>query len=264
MHLAVDGARLFYEQPGDGPDVVLLHPTPVDHGFWLPLAPSLTSRYRVLLPDLRGHGQSQAGEGAITVGRLAADTLRMMDEAGIGRAVLIGCSIGSYTLYELWRRAPERIAGLAFCCGKPQADTAEVRARRQEWIAEIEERGPQPFFDRMLDSLVGKPSLRRAPQIARELRGMMERMRPEAVIATQRGLMERPDSLATAKTITVPAAVLAGSLDGSSTPEEMKQLADAIPGAAFYLLNEMGHYAPYEQPEAVGALLRRFCDLVCP
>jgi 3-oxoadipate enol-lactonase len=262
MHVDFDGARLFCEERGEGPAVVMLHPTPVNRCFWLPAADAIIPRYRVLLPDLRGHGESEAGTGDITVQRLATDTLRLMDEAGMARAIFIGCSIGSYTLYELWRRAPERVAGIAFCCGKPQADTAENRARRAEWIAEVEQRGPAPFFDRMLDALVGKPSARRAPHILRELRAMMERMRPDAIIATQRGLMARPDSLATARTITVPAAVVAGALDTGSTPEEMKQLADAIPGSAFYLLHEMGHYAPYERAEAVGPLLRRFCDSV--
>jgi pimeloyl-ACP methyl ester carboxylesterase len=95
-----------------------------------------------------------------------------------------------------------------------------------------------------------------------ELRQMMERMQPEAVMATQWALGERPDSTATAATIRIPAMVLAGALDTSSTPAEMKQLADAIPGAEFHLLEELGHYAPYERPDVVGALLRRFCDRV--
>ncbi len=258
-----DGARLFYTEAGSGPDLVLLHPTPVNHRFWLPVAQALTPRYRVLLPDLRGHGLSEAGDRGITIPQLAEDVLRLLDHADVERAIFVGCSIGSYTLYELWRRAPGRIKGLAFCCGKPQPDTSQNHQRREEWIAEVRLEGTDPFFRRMLDALVGKPTAERNPGILTELRDMMEPMRPEAVIATQRGLMERSDSMPTAKTITAPCLVLAGALDTSSTPAEMKQLADAIPGgAAFHLLQEIGHYAPYEQPETVGALLRRFCDSV--
>ncbi len=219
--------------------------------------------YHLLLPDLRGHGQSDAGIAGISIERLAEDVLQLLDHAGVKSAIFIGCSIGSYTLFELWRRAPERIAGLAFCCGKPQPDTAENRQRREEWIDEVRREGTTPFFRRMLDALVGKPSVARRPAILDELRTMMERMQAEAVIATQRGLMARPDSMPTARTITAPSMVLAGALDASSTPAEMQQLAEVIPsGARFHLLQEMGHYAPYEQPAAVGALLRAFCESV--
>ena len=63
-------ARLFYETLGTGPDVVLLHPTPVHHEFWMPIAVGLRTGYRVTLPDLRGHGQSEAGHGTTITARV--------------------------------------------------------------------------------------------------------------------------------------------------------------------------------------------------
>ena len=66
-------AELFYEEQGGGTPLVLLHPTPVNHRFWLPLAGMLSVRHRVLLPALRGHGASQAGGGPVTVGKLGTD-----------------------------------------------------------------------------------------------------------------------------------------------------------------------------------------------
>ena len=123
-------ARLFYETLGTGPDVVLLHPTPVHHEFWMPITLGLQTGYRVTLPDLRGHGQSEAGHGVIGLSRLGEDIERLLDAAHIERALFAGCSIGSYTLYELWRRIPGRIRGLAWCCGKPQPDTPANRAKR--------------------------------------------------------------------------------------------------------------------------------------
>lgn len=274
MQFTSDGAILFAEQAGSGPDVVLLHPTPVDHTFWLPVARTLAPAYRMWMPDLRGHGgseltatkagrtPSEIGEGRMTIASMARDIVTMMRETGIERALFAGCSIGSYLLYELWRQAPERIAGLAFCCGKPQADTPEARAQRSRTIEEIEHQGTSAFFERMLQTLVGEPAARSRPAMLTELRAMMERMQPEAVMATQQALGERPDSTGTAATVTVPAMVLAGGLDASSTPAEMQPLADVIPGAEYHLLADAGHYAPYEQPEIVASLLRRFCDRV--
>lgn len=261
MSVYVSGdARLFYHALGAGRDVVLLHPTPVHHGFWLPVASSLSDNYRLTLPDLRGHGQSEPGEGVIGVARLCEDIERLLDATGIEAALFAGCSVGSYTLYELWRRIPRRVRGLAFCCGKPQPDTVASRAKRTETIEKIRLGGIAAFFDSMVETLVGPTSRARHPQRSVELRAMMDAMAPETVIAVQQGLAQRPDSTPTIPTITVPVFALAGGEDGGSTPGEMAVIHNLLPASTRHVLSDAGHYAPYEQPETVGRLLREFFD----
>jgi 3-oxoadipate enol-lactonase len=261
-----DGARLFAEIMGEGEDVVLLHPTPVHHTFWVPVAEMLAQKYRVILPDLRGHGRSEAGDGPITIQKLAADVERLLEELGIHQALFGGCSIGGYTLYELWRRAPGRVRALAFCCCRPQADSEASRLKRHDWMEAIRLHGTGDFFEQMLHTLIGPTAQRRFPHKLAEARKMMEAMTPEAVIAVQQGLAARPDSVATAGTISVPCCVIASAEDLGSTVEDMKLLAEAIRngghGAEFHVLHDGGHYAPWEQPETVGPILRRFFDSV--
>ncbi|HEX3437705.1 MAG TPA: alpha/beta hydrolase [Pseudacidobacterium sp.] len=251
---------------GEGQDVILLHPTPVHHAFWIPIAEILAQKYRVIMPDLRGHGQSEAGEGPITVEKIGADIERLLDELGIRKALFTGCSIGGYTLYELWRKIPDRMAALAFCCSKPQADADTNRARRREWIEGIQLRGTGDFFELMLNGLIGPTMRRRFPEKIGEAREMMQVMPANAVIAVQQGLAARPDSIATASTIRVPCCVVAAAEDSGSTVEDMKLLAETIRnggyGAEFHVLRDSGHYAPWEQPETVGPILRRFFDSV--
>jgi pimeloyl-ACP methyl ester carboxylesterase len=251
---------LHYEDRGRGPWVVFLHPTPVDHFFWRPAAALLEPEYRVLLPDLPGHGLSPLGDETVSIHTMGLAVLRLLDALSIESAIFCGCSIGGYLLYELWRQAPDRMRALAICSAKPHVDTPEARRTREATIEKIQREGTAPFFDAMLDTLVGAPAKERDPDIVYRLCAMMERMSDESAIAVQRALAARPDSLRTAATIRVPTAVLAASLDRGSTPTEMRELANAVPGSTFYLLQEMGHYAPYEQPRLVGALLRRFAD----
>lgn len=259
-------AQLFYTVQGDGSPLVLLHPVPTNHRFWLELAPLLTPRYKVILPDLRGHGQSEAGDGPITMEKLAQDIIRLLDELRISRAFFAGCSIGGYTMYELWRRAADRISGMAFCCCRPQADSDANRTKREEWIANIDERGTRQWVESMLGTLIGGSAYRRRPEKIAEAREMMLMIRPAAAIAIQQGLAARPDSVETAKTIRVPAFVLAGGEDTSSTTADMKLLAEMIRGggfgAEFTEIRDAGHYAPWEQPQMVGKLLRRFFDSI--
>ncbi len=266
MNFTSNDAQLFYSTVGQGPDLVLLHPTPCDHRFWLRAVESLSGKYRVILPDLRGHGQSEAGNGPITIAKLGEDIERLLDVLGIHRALFAGCSIGGYALFELWREAPGRISALAFCCSRPQGDAEANRAKREDWIAKIRQRGTADFIESMLESLIGPTARQRSPERVGEVREMMQAVRAEAVIAVQQGLASRPDSVETARGIHVPCFVLAGGEDASSTPADMKLLAESIRssgyGAEFHLLRDAGHYAPWEQPQMVGRLLRRFFDSV--
>jgi pimeloyl-ACP methyl ester carboxylesterase len=196
----------------------------------------------------------------ITISRLGEDIERLLDTAGIGRAIFVGCSIGSYTLYELWRRIPDRVRALAFCCGKPQPDTEANRAKRRENIENIRLGGISAFFDSMVQTLVGPTSQARHPEKSAELRAMMDLMTPDAVIAVQEGLGQRPDSTPTIPTIKVPVLALAGGEDGGSPPDEMAVIHRLLPASTWRVLPDAGHYAPYEQPDVVGRLLLDFCD----
>ncbi|HKC70437.1 MAG TPA: alpha/beta fold hydrolase, partial [Terriglobales bacterium] len=114
-------AEIAYQVLGKGAPVVLLHPFPANHEFWKPAAERLATRYRVLLPDLRGHGDSEVGEGPATMEKHAADLARVCDETGIGRAVFVGVSIGGYILFEFWRRYRQRVRALVLSDTRPQA-----------------------------------------------------------------------------------------------------------------------------------------------
>ncbi|MDD4933992.1 MAG: alpha/beta fold hydrolase [Methylacidiphilaceae bacterium] len=258
-------ATLFFTTVGAGPALVLLHPTPVDHRFWLPVAEALAPHFRVILPDLRGHGRSAAGAGPITVAKLAEDTAHLLDHLGIAKAFFAGCSIGGYTLFEIWRAMPARVSGLAFCCSRPQADTESVLARRQANIAKIREGKTAEFIEEQLHSLIGPTTRRCWPEKVDEAREMMKALSAEALIAVQEGLAARPDSLGTARTIRVPCCVLAGGEDPASTPADMRLLAGEIRqgggGVDYAEISDAGHFAPFEQPERVAAILQRWLDM---
>lgn len=266
MTFPSDDATLFFTMVGAGPSVILLHPTPVDHRFWLPVANILAPEYQVILPDLRGHGQSGAGSGPITVEKLGADMARLLDHLGIAKAFFSGCSIGGYTLFEIWRTMPVRVSGLAFCCSRPQADTDAILARREANIAKLREGKAREFIEEQLLSLIGLTARRDRKEIVAEARKMMQMASPEALIAVQQGLAARPDSLATARTIRVPCSVISGGEDPSSPPAEMRLLAEEIwngGGEVEYTeIPDAGHFAPFEQPERVAELLRRSLEAV--
>jgi len=261
-----DGARLGFRDTGAGLPVIFLHPTPLDREFWRPLTEDLGG-VRAIVPDLRGHGDSELGQNlpvgwfsrvpdapVLTMKQLATDVLALMDHLEVPQAVFAGCSVGGSVLLELWRTAPERATGLAFVCSKPQVDTEANLLKRAENIEQVKAHGTQALFDGMAQNLIGKTARARRPEIVFELRSRMTLTR-EGAIAMQAGLATRPNSLPTVQSIGVPVLAIAGGEDTATTPAEMEAFTAAPGGCEFHLLPDAGHFAAYEQPGKVAALL---------
>jgi pimeloyl-ACP methyl ester carboxylesterase len=143
---------------------------------------------------------------------------------------------------------------LAFVCSKAQPDAEANLARRAANIAQIRTSGTGPLFDGMAQTLIGATARERRPKIVAELSARMT-LTAEAAVAVQAGLAVRPDSLPTVATIDVPVLAIAGGEDSAITPAEMEAFHTAPGGCEFHLLPDAGHFAAYEQPGKVAALL---------
>ncbi len=260
------GARLSFRDTGAGLPLVFLHPTPLDGEYWRPMIEDLAG-VRAIVPDFRGHGGSELGDGlpvggfsqvpdapVLTMAQLAADVIALLDHLHLQDAVFAGCSIGGYVLLELWRQAPKRMNGLAFVCSKPQPDAEANLGKRAATIAQARGGGAQALFDGMAQALIGATARGRRPEIVPELRARMT-LTAEALVAVQAGLATRPDSVPTVATIDVPILAVAGGEDPVVTPIDMQAFHGAPGGCEFHLLPNAGHFAAYEQPRKIAALM---------
>lgn len=257
-----DDAEIFYDVSGSGSPVILLHPFPVHHEFWLPAAKFLAGRYRLIMPDLRGHGESGLGQGPATMQKHAADIARVMDAAAVDRAPLVGVSIGGYAIFEFWRKFRNRVTALVLCNTKAAADNSEARAGRLQAADDVLQRGTEPFFDGMLQKLLAESTRRSRPDLVEGALRMMRKMAAEDVAGVQRGMAERPDSTATLKTINVPALIVTGDEDKMTGVPEAEVLKQGIAGSQMKVIAKAGHYSCWEQPEEAGRILRQFLDSI--
>jgi 3-oxoadipate enol-lactonase len=256
-----EDTTIFFETHGKGPDVVLLHPFPANHKFWLPLLDALTSRFRVMLPDLRGHGQSDPGVEVATMDLHARDVLRVCKAVGIERAVFAGCSIGGYVNFELWRQARERVKGFVFLDTKAPADSEAARADRLRAADDVLARGPEPFIESMVPKLLGSTTRTNRPDVVAQARAMMMESSAAGIAAVQRGMAERVDSMGTLATISVPTLVVFGEEDIVPVSEG-EAIRRGVRGAEMRVVEKAGHYAAFERPEEVGRILREWVERV--
>jgi 3-oxoadipate enol-lactonase len=260
------GANLSYREIGSGLPTIFLHPTPLNHFYWLPMIAELGDVHAIA-PDLRGHGASELGRdlpvggftrvpdaAVLSMGQLATDVLALMDHLAIPEAVFAGCSIGGYVMLEVWRRAPLRMRGLAIICSKPQADAEANLAKRVETIAKLRSEGTAGVFDGNAQTLIGASARKLHPGMMTELRVQMT-LTADAVVATQAGLATRPDSVPDIPEIDAPILAICGGEDPGITEAEMRAFEAAEGGCEFHLLPDAGHFAAYEQPSKVAALV---------
>lgn len=260
MRVISGDAEIAYEVIGKGPDVVLLHPFPANRNFWLPAAELLAGHYRLILPDLRGHGDSGVGEGPVTMEKHAADLARVCDDAGVNRAVFIGVSIGGYLLFEFWRRHRLRVAALGLCDTRAASDTDEARANRMKAAEEVEKHGPTSFIEAQFPRLLGETTVATRPDLVDAVRQMMRGMTVRGIAAVQRGMALRPDSSPTLSSIDVATLLIFGEEDRLTTTAEGQAMQRQIPGSRLEVIPRAGHYAVFERHEDAVRILRPWLD----
>jgi pimeloyl-ACP methyl ester carboxylesterase len=152
------------------------------------------------------------------------------------------------------------VTALALCNTKAPADNDQARAARLQAANDVIERGTEPFFEGMLQKVLGESTRQNRPDLADGALRMMRKMSPQDVAQVQRGMAQRPDSVQTLKTIGVPTLLVTGNEDAMTGVNEAELMHQHIAGSQVKVIAKAGHYSPWEQPEQVSRVLRQFLD----
>jgi pimeloyl-ACP methyl ester carboxylesterase len=245
---------------GTGPTVVLLHGFPLDRSLWTEQFQALKSTYRVVAPDLRGHGSSPVASRVSTVQEMAQDVLDSLEGLKVvGPFVVGGLSMGGYVALALAIEHADRVRALMLLNSRAAADTEQARAGREDLARKVEKaKDVGAVVESMLPKLFAPG---RAPQrdpIVERVEAMMRRSSSEGVAATLRGLAARPDRTADLPGIRVPTLVLAGARDQIVPLDESRSMAAAMSGARLVVVEGAGHLAPVERPDEVNSAILDF------
>jgi 3-oxoadipate enol-lactonase len=259
MYAKVNGVRLAYSYRGQRHANVLLliHGFPLDRHMWDSQLRELSSEVGVIVPDLRGHGQSEVPPGPYSMDQHADDLAGLLDHLGVRRVILGGLSMGGYVAFAFWRRHASRVQALILADTRAEADSVVARVNRDAMAARVQEAGVEALVEEMLPRLLAPESLAN-PRLADQVKAMIRRQKPAGVIAALAGLRDRPDSQPTLSTITVPTLLLAGEADRLTPPEGMMTMAKAIRNAQLVVVPRAGHLSPLENPRAFNSAVRAF------
>lgn len=225
-----------------GPPLILLPGLLCDGALWQHQSRALADITQVSVADFTAEG---------TIGAMASRVLAQAPE----RFALAGLSMGGYVALEILRQAPDRVARLALLDTNARADSPQQTADRWALIGLARSGEFKGVTRRLLPLLVHRDRVNDEP-LANAIFAMAERVGREAFIRQQRAIMGRPDSRRDLGLIHCPTLVLCGRQDLLTPLAMAEEMAEKIPRAVLVVIEDCGHLAALEQPQAVSAVLR--------
>ncbi|HEY0729350.1 MAG TPA: alpha/beta fold hydrolase [Pyrinomonadaceae bacterium] len=258
--IRVDDIQLAYTDAGLGQPVVLLHGYPFNRTLWNEQVGALSNSYRVITPDLRGHGESDASAGAATMNRMAQDVAALMDHLEISRAVIGGLSMGGYVALAFYKQFPSRVRALILADTRAQADTEEGKQTRYQQAEKALAEGMAGIADAMLPKLLTPDTVSKHPEVVKRVRDMMLKTKPEGAAGALLGMAERDDQTSLLSQISCPTLILVGREDPITPVQDSEKMHREIEGSRLVVIENASHVSNLEQTEQFNDELLRFLN----
>lgn len=255
-----NGVRLAYTDAGSGEPILLVHGFCGSSAYWQKVIPALAERFRVIAPDLRGHGGSSAPDEPYTMERMAEDLVHLLDALEVERAALLGHSLGGYVTLAFAERHADRLTGFGLIHSTAYPDDEQGRANRDKGMESIRQNGMEPFVKALVPKLFAPDSAAARPDDMRLAREIGLGTDPKGAIHTLQGMRDRPDRRHVLQETRLPVLLVAGEQDQIVSPA--KTFTADGPHVRQVLLSKAGHMGMLEVPEdlteAIGQFMRSF------
>ncbi len=245
----LNGLQIAYERGGSGTPLVLIHGYPLDHTIWDAMVPLLEGNFDLILPDLRGFGQSGTTTTPYSLDDMAADLAALLDVLKVKNAVVVGHSMGGYVALAFARAYPERLLGLGLIASQPLADTPEKKAGRALEAEHVLAYGVAEVAEGMATKLTADPALHE------KLKGLIYQQRPEGVAGALWAMAERPDSRDLLSNFEFPVAIIHGRADKIVPFERAREVMAAVKKGSLVEIEEVGHMPMMEAPQVTARAL---------
>jgi len=246
---------LHFEEIGNPnlPTIVLIHAYPLNHHFWVNQLKGLSHVAHLIALDLPGFGKSPPLNTQEPMMSHYVDTIvSLLQKLNIPKAIFVGCSLGGYVLFEIWRKHPDRVQGLIFCNTKAEADGDEARAGRFKTIERVKKEGNTKFLvEEMIPKFFSGRMIQINTQKVEQVKDIIRSCPSEGVIEASHAMASRPNSIPTLSTINVPTLILSGTEDPITGENVMKPIREGIKGiyVSYVLIKDGGHLSPIDSPE---------------
>ncbi len=230
---------------------MLLHGFPLDHHTWDFVAPMLEGTFDLIMPDLRGFGESSTVDSQYTLDDFASDIAGLLDHLGIQKAAIAGHSMGGYIALAFTKLYPERVSGLGLVSTQTLADPPDRKEGRYKSAAEVAEKGISSVVETM------KPKFSPSEEYQNAVIAIMQRQQPAAFIGALKAMAERMDTSSMLANLKVPVVVIHGDADSLVSVDRAREMKNALPSAHVVELKGVGHLPMMEAVQETAEALKR-------
>jgi pimeloyl-ACP methyl ester carboxylesterase len=248
----IDGIKIAYERKGKHMDMpmVLIHGYPLDHTIWNEASSILEKDMDLILPDLRGFGESEINESDTSIFRYAKDMVGLLDHLKIEKAFLVGHSMGGYVALAFARDFPERLSGLVLVSTQTVSDTSERKEGRLSTAKQVMEQGAQIVVESMT------PKLSVDQSIQDQLKPLISRQKPLGISCALKAMADRSDTSELFASFKLPIVIVHGGADALIPVERAREMKHALPQAGYFEFSGSGHVPMMEKPSATAEALK--------
>lgn len=255
----INGISVGYDDDGDGKPLVLIHGHPFNRSMWRPQREYFVEAgWRVIVPDLRGYGETTVVAGTTRLDTFARDIAGLLDHLGFEQFVLGGVSMGGQIAMAFHRLFRERLLGLVLVDTSPHAETDAGKKSRNDTADRLLREGMTLFAEEALPKMIAPYNISARPAVARHVLAMMRETSPAGAAAALRGRAERPDYVAMLAQIVVPTLVVVGRDDEFTPVGDAELMHEHIAGSRLVIVDEAGHLPNLEQETVFNAALESF------
>ena len=258
----MSGVRIAWERHGAGPPLLLIHGLGYARWGWEPVLPGLAERHDVILFDNRGIGESDVPPGPYTVAEMADDAVRVLDEAGVERAHVVGTSLGGMVAQELALAHPERVDRLVLACTTPGGPNAHPMPQATvALLTEAASLEPAVALRRFVENALAPSTVATRPELVeRILAHRLATGQHPAAWAAQAAAGVAFDAYARLGALSAPTLVQHGSEDVVVDPRNSEVLAQLLPDARLDVFPGTGHLFFWEEPVGFVASVASFLE----
>ncbi len=240
--------------PENGPAVVFANSLGTDFRIWDGVLAHLPAGLRVLRYDMRGHGLTTCPEAPYFMGDLVQDAARLMEHLAVKDAVFVGLSIGGIVAQGLAAERLDLLRAIVL------SNTAAKIGTHQMWddrIATVRAGGIEALAAPTLERWFARDTRTERGALVEAIGNMLTRTPLEGYVGCMEAIAETDLVDSTAR-LRLPVLGIAGSEDGSTPPDLVRETTDLVPGSKFHLIRRAGHLACVEKPAEYAAALTGF------
>ena len=258
MKKIINDLSVYLSGNNESKTILFVHGFPFDHTMWQTQVDEFSKDYLCISYDIRGLGESPAGDGQFTMESFVDDLEIILEELKPSKPILCGLSMGGYLSLRAVERMQETFSAAILCDTRSEADNNEGKLKRAAGIKRINKEGLAPFAKDFITNCFGDDFKQNKKEELQKIIEKSSQFNPVGVKGCLLAMLSRTDTTISLSNIKLPTLIICGEQDALTPPPVMRDMFHRINNADFVEIPKAGHMTPIENPQMVNKAIRDF------